>query len=223
MILRHREWNWEIEFCENRASVLVLERQDLFSEFVQELWRQSMGGEGRFILSDSAKELSLAKDAECIINPFALDSNNRRITAQIYKEMLENAESGFAEKGMQLHAAILDYLEDLSQELDYPLTFELDYRWAELFKAYNVRVEEQGDSLTEKILCFARLMSKACGTKLFIFVNLESFLNKSEIEFLYEAMFYEKINVLRIEVDTKTSLECEDVLIIDKDLCCIQF
>lgn len=56
----------------------IIESPKLFSGYVQEICAQSQGGEGRFVLSDGDKEIGISKAVEVIVNPFAVDINDKK-------------------------------------------------------------------------------------------------------------------------------------------------
>ncbi|MBR4023616.1 MAG: type II-A CRISPR-associated protein Csn2 [Ruminococcus sp.] len=63
--------------------------------------------------------------------------------------------------------------------------------------------------------------NKLKQTKLFITVNLRSYLTKDQIEKLFESVLLKKINLICIESAEHERLKNEDVIIIDKDMCVI--
>ncbi|MBR6669871.1 MAG: type II-A CRISPR-associated protein Csn2 [Ruminococcus sp.] len=63
--------------------------------------------------------------------------------------------------------------------------------------------------------------NKLKQTKLFITVNLRSYLTKDQIEKLFESVLLKKINWICIESAEHERLKNEDVIIIDKDMCVI--
>ena len=63
--------------------------------------------------------------------------------------------------------------------------------------------------------------NKLKQTKLFITVNLRSYLTKNQIEKLFESVLLKKINLICIESAEHERLKNEDVIIIDKDMCVI--
>ena len=51
-----------LEFRENEVQVITIENKEYFSEFLQNLYNQSQGMEGKIIMSEGEKILSLNKD-----------------------------------------------------------------------------------------------------------------------------------------------------------------
>lgn len=54
---------------------------------MQELYRQTEGAEGRFVLSAGDKELDIAKTVTMILNPFAIDLQDRKIVSKLYHQL----------------------------------------------------------------------------------------------------------------------------------------
>lgn len=59
------------------------------------------------------------------------------------------------------------------------------------------------------------------GQRLFITVNLRSYLTDRETEDLFQSLLLKKIKLLCIESADHTRLSTEEVIIIDKDMCVI--
>ena len=79
MKLVHPKLEGQIIFSDEKPCQWVIESPEDFSLYVQELLRQSEGEEGQFVLSDGDKEKDISKYAEVIINPFAVNINDRKI------------------------------------------------------------------------------------------------------------------------------------------------
>lgn len=65
-------------------------------------------------------------------------------------------------------------------------------------------------------------MHKICGIELFIFLGLKNYFTDEDIAEFYKSCLYEKIHVLSIESTYRKSLQCEKMMIIDKDDCIIE-
>lgn len=65
----------------------IIESPKLYAYYLQELFLQQNGEEGRFVLSDKEKELNIAKNMEIIVNPFQIEINGRKILNKLYAEL----------------------------------------------------------------------------------------------------------------------------------------
>ena len=113
----------------------------------------------------------------------------------------------------------------LEYQLGYmvvPLTFDENSDTGDLFKAFDVRIDDESENLVESILQYFLVMSQMANIRLFVFVNLKNYINPEELSKLYQALFYEKIFLLDIEAEQRYSLDEEKAIIIDKDKCVIE-
>ena len=89
MKLLHTEYDLNITFKENQIHILSIENPKVYSRILNDLWSQSHGGEGDFVLSEGEKIKNIGKEIECIFNPFALDCNDKKIIGKLYQELNE--------------------------------------------------------------------------------------------------------------------------------------
>ena len=211
-----------VEFAENIVNVLVVENQRVFSGMVSELLLQSEGSEGQFVMSHGARRLSFEKDAELILSPFLLDVNQKKIVAKLHAKLKNTAvEADFYMKSLDISSRIAEYIEAISQTVDYPLVYsETDALG--LFKLVDLRLEENHATLTERILDYITAAQEFLSVSFFVFVNLRSFLGSEELKSLYQSAIYRKIHFLLLENTQREKVsDCERTYILDYDLCSI--
>jgi len=212
----------EIELQENKVVNLVIENAKAFSEICQDLWKQVNGEAGNIILSDNEKVKSISKEVDCIFNPFSLKCNDKKILTKIYQEISKEAEFCLQDKMAEVNSKIVEFVEQLISIVPYDICFEPDMDITGLLKLYNVAFEDSNGSLLEKIVEYIRIMSKLCGIKVFVFINLKQYLDENELMQLYEFCFYEKIYIINLEAyQDKIISSAEKYWIIDKDFCII--
>lgn len=78
----------DISLQEGETVTLVVEKPDIMVGIVEDLSRQCIGLDGEFFLSDGQKMLTLEKVAECIIDPFTIDFNHRKIINKLYSDLV---------------------------------------------------------------------------------------------------------------------------------------
>lgn len=222
MKLIHIGYGFTMELKENQINVLTIENTMAYSEILRDMWNQVQGQEGSFILSDKEKQLKISKEMECIFNPFSLDCNDRKILNKLYLEIKEQSDSFQLEEAMALNANINKFLDGLLMKIPYALKYKPDFELAGLLKLYNLEVESNGETILERIVEYLRIMTKICGIVNYVFVGLKHYLSESELEKLYEFIFYEKINLIIIEAIQTPPFSGEKGWIIDQDLCIIE-
>lgn len=212
-----------IDFEENKISVLILENQIIFRNFVEELKNQLRGEEGSWILSEQGKILKLTQYCSMIIDPFSLDINQKKMLMSVYSKL--EKEVNTTELIVRWNT-ILSSLFQLSDELMDAVDYELNYRNTigiiDFFKFLDIRFCQNTESLTELFIDYCNLTREVMGVKLFILINIKAYLTNTELLYLYEQAFYKDYKLLLIE--SKESEEknlYENITIIDKDGCVI--
>lgn len=112
------------------------------------------------------------------------------------------------------------YLMELSMEMVG--NFEFPKISADsLIKAAGVQVENSYDSLGEQLLDYFELVQEYDMKKLFVLVNLRSYLSDEEMNLFLEGILNRRIEVLLLESTERKMLEYEERYIVDRDLCVI--
>lgn len=210
-----------IDFTDQQINTLVLENSGLMRDIVENMVSQVSGKEGKFVLSNGLKELSLEKNAAIVIDFFSMSLNDRKVLTKLYDRLAElSVNEDFYLKTNEIRTRLEEYISDLLFESDLAVTYDGDFKVQDLFKLLGVKFEENTNGLLEKILAYIELCSGFLGLKLIVFVNLGSYLLREELEKLYEQVKYYGINLLLIEHSlTRDFLPQERVFVVDKDLC----
>lgn len=191
-----------------------------FSEYVLELSAQVSGSEGRFVLSEKDKELDLAKKADVIFNPLTVDVNSRKILSKLYLELsnLSNGEQMYI-KTVELLRHLQEYMLDLEQCTEYILEFDQEIDISALLKAVNIRYETKDMDFQERLIQYMKILAAMAGIKVFIFVNLRSYLTDHQMQEVIKEMKYQDVKGLFIESQQKGCIEGVKQYIIDIDRC----
>lgn len=211
-----------IEFVENTYNVIVVESKALYSEMLFGLIAQSAGHEGDFILSEDNKILAAKNNIEIIIDPFRLDFANKRIMNKLYQELLEGIQDKLYEDLGELNSFTVQLLDRAIADVEYPVNYDINTDVISLLKMYNVKLDDYSENIAERLCLYIKLMSRLCGIKLFILANIGAFIDREDLELVYETLSYEKIDVLMFESHERDWLNNETVLIIDRDKCLIR-
>ncbi len=222
MKLLYPKYGINIQLEENQVNNLVVEKPEIFSEFLQELIWQLEGNEGELILSEADKILPIAKNVILISNPLMVDCNEKKIIMKLYKELSDNARNLMYEKCSELNSQIVGFLDEILNTVPYHLEADIDMDVATLLKNYNVQIATAGTQPIERLIDYLRANSLICGIRIFIALNLKQFFSQEELRQLYEFCFYEKIHLICMEGIKSDTLKNEKCVIIDKDLCIIE-
>jgi len=221
MKLIHMGYDLELEIRENQVTILSVENPKAYAVILQDIWNQTQGGEGGFILTDGEKTKNISKELECIYNPFMIDCNDKKIISRLYQELKGQANDNLFHEGLNLNTRIIDYLDILLANVPYALEYNVDFDVVNLLKLYGIKVQSYGESFLEKIIEYLRVMSQICNVHNYVFVGLKQYLENTELQQLYEFVFYEKINLVIIESMHSRKIYGEKCWLLDKDLCII--
>ena len=221
MKLVNADWMLDIAIDENVPAILVLENSEAMAEIVEDLYNLCLNGEGNSVLSDGLKALSFEKSAELIINPFAIDFNSKKIQSRLYGELLEATEL-YVEERAELQTRIIDYLDKLSYHVPYEMiTNEMDLDLLKMFKAFDVRLDPQCNTLLERLVEYIKVQARLLNRKLVIFVSIFSYLDAEAVHKLFEICEYHKLGIVFIENREPVFQAGSRTYIIDKDKCVI--
>lgn len=208
---------------EDAISVLVIESTEHFAAIISDLEIQATGMDGKFHFFDDEDEiLNIAKAVDVIMNPFALNSNDKRIKNKLYQYFDGIATDECQELMSDVNANIIRLLETLNNHLEYILCYNLNLDINGLLKLYDVEIDIEEQTLCERILNYCILMKRYCGIKVFCFVNLKLFLSEQQLSELYHDLINNKIFCLMIETVQRVKIEYEKNYILDQDLCLIE-
>lgn len=222
MKLVNSNYNLEIEFIENRTTYLIVEDTNSMRDIISDLWKQINGEEGAFILSEGNKELKIEKFFDMVINPFDINLNNKRIQTALYNSLENNAEEYFQEKE-NVNSMIINLLDKIvATESLACFEYNLELNWKDLFKTYNVSIDETYSTTLEIILEYLKIISTFLGVKIITFVGLDMYFSESELESIVSQANYSKIQLILISSYEAYEIDGSDIFIIDKDRCIIR-
>lgn len=221
MILQWLNMGIDFEFQENKINVLILENQEVYTDFMSKMVLSQENIEDNFVLYDNVKKLNMSRNVEVIFSPLLLDLNDKRILAYLYDEMKELSDEYYYETKEQINASIVSCLDELTQKMPYPVKFRLELDERQLFKQYDVRIEYDESCLLEKVMNYIQIQSSLCGVKILIFVNAKAYFTKEQLQEIYKCAFYNKIHIIMVENFKSYVLQDEKYYIIDSDKCLI--
>lgn len=223
MKLVEREYGIEVDIKENIVSIIVLEDVKLRLPLINELFSQTSGKEGNWLLFENDKSFDLGKKVELILEPLTLTLNNKKVKTKLYQDIKTIAQDYCFSQGLEVHSQICNYLENMLDKLPYPIKYDEDWDVSEILKAYNVELVEEYDNIFEKLYNYIKLVNTVCGTEIFVMVNIKQYLIDDQITELYKMAAYGKIQLVLIEFSINNKRDCEELYILDNDDCVITY
>lgn len=219
MKIVHPKINSRIEISDQRISVLVIETPDFLCELLTDIKHQMNNLEGDTVLSIHDEPVSFHKHVELVTDPLAIEMNNRTIIKKLLIAMEKCGQDDiYYERTQKLMAEIETYINDLSLNFDADIECH-DISLQQILKAAELTVVDQYDRLVDKIYAYMELVREFEGDKLFIFVNLSSYIGKEELQKFTDTITGHSFQVLLIDSRDFERLENENRLIVDCDLC----
>lgn len=217
MMLMHPTFEEPITIERGDINVLVVENRDQLTEYIRMLNGQTHGDDGKFVLSDNGRCLSLSGAVKLIIDPFNLDVNAKEVITQSYSSlnkiaMDEDHYCTTKEAIQEFTRYILGLLVDADVEM-----YLKDCSISDFIKLLSPRFM-QPDDLLAIVVEYLDVMSCYSKVVLFIFVNLCTFLSEEKMLLLKQHILYHRYSVLFIE-SVFEHRDDGNITIIDKDRC----
>ena len=207
--------------CENGEEVwsLVIENQNLFYGILSDIRGQIEGIEGKVVLSEKNNLLSIAKTVELLIQFVSFEINQKQLISKVISKLGQIAvDEMHYGRTMELLGEIESYFTELAFELTGNIEFTK--LGAEgLLKGAGVQFCDDYEQLGEKIIDYMELVSEYDREKLFIFVNLRSYISDAQMEEFLETALARGYQMLLLESCEHPLLPREKRYIVDADLC----
>lgn len=220
MKIAHIDLKNTIDIKTNQPCEWIIEAPEVFAKYVQELLNQKNGVDGNFTFSADGKICDISKKVEIILNPFAVDINEKRIINKLYTQLGEIAYTEtFYMQTQEVLQQIYRYVLQLEHESRHMLSLDENIDLNALFKATGVKHEVFEGNFFETLCRYMKVVSEVLGTKLIVCINLRSYLKDEQLEALIADICYEDFGLLLIENQERSCLHGVNRCIIDKDLC----
>lgn len=218
LITEYLENSFEIKG--KTINTLVIEDTKYFSQFLKAFIETLNKQNEEFELIEDLKKLDISKFTEIIFDLFNIEANSANILKKLYAELISdiNSEEMYS-KMMDMESSIMNVIDDLIYRSRFSLKME-EINYQDLFKAAGIQFDYDKTSIIERVIEYMKVTSELLNKKLFILVNLDSFLSEEDLLELIKFLSYNEIKALALQNKiTREVIPCENLRIIDKDLC----
>ena len=220
MKLIYPEWEKQIEFNFDKVPVISIEEPRTYFRMISELQGQIQTGEGRYLLYKGEKELDLRKKMIFIPSPWNMEVNDRQLLKKLYAKVQDLAmEEQYYQKTQAVMGSILQFMEEITQEVALPLTYTWEPAVSELCKAVMLEVDTTGMDLMEKMIAYMKTWTELCGETCFVFNQFRCCMDRNKLADFYSTALEEKLPFIMIENSCDDRIVQEDLFVIDEDLC----
>lgn len=219
MKLANYNYEHKIEFQENTYTVISIENQKCFREYLAELIGQCKGYEGPFVLSEEGSILHMDEKTAVIADYYSLEDRvgtyDSKLQGELKKSVLHDT---LNEQGQNLLSQISAFGASVCLSTEYKIEFQ-EPSLQNLLKFLKFKISLDS-SLIDQLLDFMKVSNWLLGIDVFVFVNFSSFFTTEEFNAIVNDCLVLKYNLIFIEPHP---MAIEDdrkrTVIIDKDLC----
>ena len=208
-----------IEIHEAEVFSLILENKALFRTYLEDLYAQADGQNGKIVLSENNIPIPISKNVEIIDTFIPFNINTKHMLSCICSVL----EAAAADEEHYLKTAeFLSYAEKYIDDLCFSLPFRPECKRlsvSSFLKAAQVCIENDYNSTIEAVTDYMTLIRDFDKTKLFVLVNFGSYFSDSEINMFIRTVRLKQMRVLMLESRAYTAVTGVKRLIIDEDLC----
>ena len=164
------------------VNCLVIENQGLLSRIMRDLYDQINGQEGRSVLSENDRVLPIGKNMELLSQFVPFQISQRHLVNKAISVLHQIA---MDEVHYMRTAELMSEIERYLLELSMDTVGDIEFTGATaeiLLKACGLSFSEDYDSLAEKLIDYFELVTEYERKKLFVLMNVRSFLSDMEME-----------------------------------------
>ena len=219
MKFTHPQIDRAFDTCCGKVNSIVVENQHFLSELLCDVASQLQGFDGQWIVSENETMLSFNRAVELldVFVPFEL--NRKPLITKLCAVLERYAVlPEIYEKTGEIVTCINEYLDTLAFELPNDIVFT-KVNIGSVIKGACPEFRDDYDSIGEKVIDYFELVRQLDRDKLFITLNLRSFIDDEEAERFMETVLNHGYHVIMLESSDRARLPSECRLVIDADLC----
>ena len=220
MKLRINGFTNELDFYNDKVSILVVKDTKCFSNIIQKINDKINGIESEeiFLLDDKENELKMSKEMCMILDLFNIDYNSKKILGKLYDKISENIENSGETKLQNLFIEVRKNIVEEINEFPFEFTMSDDIDIINILKLYNLKVDILSyETILEKIEFFIDLNATLNIFNVIVVPNLKMYLSEKELIELYKYSLYNNVKLLLIEKNFTQKLEYEHILAINEE------
>ena len=201
------------------VTTLVIENQSLMLNVLKDIYAQCQGEPGTAVLSCHDKTVDINNGLDLLTDFVTFNGNRKSLLTKILHVLEKTAnDEVYFQRTQKLLAELECYLNDLSLEQDVELAYD-KLSLNNLLKSVGMRVIIDYNKLIERLFAYMDLVRRFEGEKLFLLVNLRSFVSLADMELFIQTVVAHDLRVLLVDNQAYPLLPLEKRRIIDSDLC----
>lgn len=218
MKICHFDFSKPLELVQG-SGVLVCENPARFVSYCKDFVAQQRGEDGNFYMEDGGASFSFKKGGSIIFDFFNLSLGDKKVVAGLYKQLTQIVDENLQQEYTQLVTHLVSLIDSIAVESPIAIDYDVDFEFPDFLKTAKVRPKDEEVDFVELVADYLDASAKFLGIKLFVLVNLRTFLSDDEFLALLSHIGYSSYNVLFLERTQFPRVKCEPIRLIDADLC----
>lgn len=164
------------------------------------------------------EEITLTNKIEILSDFLEFDSYNKKYSSDFQKYIVKNSEEINIDKIVKEYSKVYDSITNIVNLVDIPITIKNDFDFDSIIKSFKFEVNFS-DNLLNNLINLLEVKTNLSKEKIYIFINLKSYLNNEDLLEFYKYIYLKNIN--SIFIDTSKYADLNDYInkvIIDRDL-----
>ena len=223
MIFVHPDIETHIDTGNGRYNTLVIENQGFMTAMLTDITEQLAGRSGQAVLSKHGKPLPISKHLILLDRFIPFNLNQKALINHIVSAMIDKSnDPAQFEPTAEVMRAVENWLNELTYDLPCEVVFP-KLMPSMLIKTAAPEILCAHDSIAERVLDLMELISEFEHGCLFVTVNMRAFVPDEEMALFSETVVSHGHAVLALEGRELPILPSERRILIDKDLCEIDY
>ena len=211
-----RHIDFDINFCYS----LIIENSTEFYRLTNELYQQTNGEVGNFVLSDN-EILDISKNCLFFYDYYTNFLNSKKIQNILNNKITQIIqENDFYKEFSQINKILIDINDKIKENIDINIEYNQEFNSDSLIKSSNYKIS-QTNTLLENIINYIDFYVQNTKINTIIFVGAFTVFDQSTIEIFIKQLKYMQLNILFIDSYQKYKINNIETIIIDNDLCVI--
>lgn len=219
MKLVHKNMGHLICFKKGYVNELIIENRALFFTMVNDIFIQSEGISGGFVLSVNNKPVEFSRYADVTVQFAPFEINQKSLLTKLYSRLEKTAlqAENYTKTGELLNE-IEKYIYRLAEDLPFELCCS-KVTISQIIKALAPEINEKDKGPLEQLLDYMELVRELDKDRLFIMINMRTYFSDADMETFIQSICLHDLNVLLLESISMKKLSNTQRFTIDEDLC----
>lgn len=164
------------------------------------------------------EEITLTNKIEILSDFLDFDLYNKKYSSDFQKYIVKNSEEKNIDKIVKEYSKVYDSISNIVNLIDIPITIKNDFDFESIIKSFKFEVNFF-DNLLNNLIDLLEVKLNLSKEKIYVFINLKSYLSNEDLLELYKYIFAKNINSIFIDTNKYDDLNDNvNKIIIDTDL-----